>query len=278
MSTARPFDHENQDLRRDPAVNARELRIVGMSRSGNHAIINWILQQADGRTCFLNCCEPKTHPFRSARPAADGKCVEASEPSFDLAAEREGRFSAKDWLLYSYEDCFLGMVNHPLFERYHDEWVGASAHRRDVLILRDPFNLFASRIAHAGMTRETSTHKRIWLQHAREFLGLRHYLPKTRLAVSYNRWTVDRAYRRSIAEALGLRFTDRGYSTVAATAGGSTFDGMRYDGRAAQMKVLERWKRFAGDRLYRSLFDEEMIGLSREIFGDVTEGDERLSA
>jgi hypothetical protein len=29
--------------------------MVAMSRSGSHAIINWILAQAPGRTCFLNC-------------------------------------------------------------------------------------------------------------------------------------------------------------------------------------------------------------------------------
>jgi hypothetical protein len=33
-----------------------------------------------------------------------------------------------------------------LFEQHHDQWVGASWQRYDVLILRDPFNLFASRL------------------------------------------------------------------------------------------------------------------------------------
>jgi hypothetical protein len=50
--------------------NRNEWRAVGMSRSGNHAIIQWLLAQAKGRTCFLNCTEPKNNPF--ARPRCLG--------------------------------------------------------------------------------------------------------------------------------------------------------------------------------------------------------------
>lgn len=254
------------------AVNRCELRVVGMSRSGNHAIINWMLQQAPGRYCFLNCCEPKTNPFHSARPTASGEVVEVNYQPFDLAAERAGCFSPKEWLVHSYEDCFLGMVHHRVFEQHHDEWVGASARRRDVLILRDPFNLFASRLQRSQGSITHGTNKRIWLQHAREFLGRRRYLPKNRLAISYNRWVVDCGYRRSIAEALGLRFTDAGFETVVATAGGSSFDGLRYNGRASQMKVFERWKSHADEPRYRSLFNEEIVALSHEIFGSIAGG------
>jgi hypothetical protein len=51
-------------------LNRVEIRVIGMSRSGNHAIIDWVLSQARGRMCFLNCAEPGTNPFRSARPVS----------------------------------------------------------------------------------------------------------------------------------------------------------------------------------------------------------------
>jgi hypothetical protein len=35
------------------------------------------------------------------------------------------------------------------------------------------------------------------------------------------------------------------------------------------MKTLERWKHFAGDRTYVSLFDDDVHTLSRRIFGDI---------
>src|SRR5690554_3224295 len=81
-------------------TNRNELRVMGMSRSGNHAIINWILSQAKGRTCFLNCAEGKTNPFTSARPLHTGLAYDANYPEFDWEQERAGLLSQKDLLVH----------------------------------------------------------------------------------------------------------------------------------------------------------------------------------
>lgn len=175
-------------------INGNEFRVIGMSRSGNHAIINWIIQQVKGRYCFLNCVEPKTNPFCTSRPLSHDITYLTNYDEFDLTAEQEGLFSVKDYLIYSYEDCFLGMVCGDEFEERHDEFVGCSRRRIDILILRDPFNLFA---------------------------------------------------------------------------------GMRFDGRAGEMRVLERWRYFADQLSFQVIFDPEMVGLSNEIFGHLS-GTERL--
>jgi hypothetical protein len=255
-------------------VNQRELRIVGMSRSGNHAIINWIMQQATGGVCFLNCVEPKTNPFRTARPMADGKRMRTRGIRTSLTKEARGDFAPKDWLLYSHEDCFLGMVVHEDFERNHDRYVGRSAHRTDVLILRDPFNLFASRLKAQYSEVTPTTAVRIWKQHAREFSGCRRYLTAGRVAISFNSWVVDREYRRHIADRLGLDFTDAGVDDVAETGGGSSFDGVDYDGRASQMKVLHRWEHCRDSEEYLQLLDTQVVELSRQIFGTIPGADE----
>lgn len=250
-----------------------------MSRSGGHAIIHWMLAQAEGRTCFANCAQPWQSPFRSARPMADGRAVRASYPDFNLEDEQNGRFSRKDWLLYSYEDCFLGTVASRTFEEHREELVGASDRRVDVLILRDPFNLFASRLAWERWMRrrgETGTRlvprntaRRIWKQHARELLGERRHLGPERVFIRYGAWVVDRDYRRQIARRLGLRFTDAGLGRVPAVAGGSSFDGRLFDRRARRMKVLDRWRRFQDDPEYLEVFDEPMIELSTRVFGEI---------
>src|SRR4051794_21427526 len=129
-------------------TNATEIRVVGMSRSGNHAIINWILDQCRGRSCFLNCAEPGFNPFASARPLTpEAPGHRASFEGFEIEAERRGRFSRKDLLIHSYEDTFLGPFAKAATEERHHRWVGSSARRIDLLILRDPRNLFASRLA-----------------------------------------------------------------------------------------------------------------------------------
>ena len=238
-----------------------------MSRSGNHAIIQWLLAQAEGRVCFLNCAEPKNNPFCWARPLGTGLPYVANDPSFHWEEERAGVFSPKDYLLHSYEDCFLGMFRRGPWEKQHDAWVGPSASRCDILILRDPFNLFASRLK-CGIGRiPPQTVARMWKQHARQFLGVQQYLPNPTVVISYNRWFSRKSYRRQIAEQLGLRFSDRGFHKVSDTAGGSSFDGLRFRHRAVRMKVLERWKTMADDNAYRSLFDDEIVTLSQAAFG-----------
>lgn len=250
-------------------TNRIELRIVGMSRSGNHAIINWITRQISGRYCFLNCAEPKTNPFLTARPIVDDVTYDANYDEFDLAAEQRGDFTQKDYLIHSYEDCFLGMVAGDHFEEYHDAYVGPSSRRIDMLILRDPFNLFASRrrSSYAEVTERTAA--RIWKQHAREMIGSASYLNQERLLVSYNSWATDKAYRAKLARQLDLGFTDAGAEEVSPAGDGSSFDGCRYDGQASQMQVMDRWRHYADDVSFRRLFDDQVVEFSREVFDPV---------
>lgn len=241
------------------------MRVLGLSRSGNHAIIRWLLQQATGRTCFLNCAEGKTNPFLSARPLASGLAYETNDPHFDWDQERRGQWSQKDLLIYSYEDSFLGYVCHPLFEQNRERWIGRSRQHLDILILRDPFNLFASRRRAGFSAVSPATAVRIWKQHAREALGCGRYLGRSAVWLYYNRWATDRTYRQQIAARLGLSFSDKGIARVPKTAGGSSFDGMRYDGAAGRMKVLERWKVYQHDPAYLRLFDPQLVDLAWQL-------------
>lgn len=250
-------------------MNQSEYRVIGMSRSGNHAIINWILSQVRGRSCFINCAEPRSNPFSTARPLDCGRSIIANFPHFNLSEELVGNFSAKDLLVYSHEDCFLGTVATGLFEDNHDAFVGPSKSRKDVLILRDPFNLFASRLRGQFGSVSAMTAVRIWKQHAREFLGTRRYLKQPRVLINYNRWATERNYRQRIAGELELHFSDDSLQNVPAVGNGSSFDGRHYDGRATHMRTLERWKHFMDSEAYAAMFDHEIHVLSRRIFDDV---------
>lgn len=252
----------------DP-VNRLEVRLVGMSRSGNHALVNWMLAQASGRACFLNCAEPGTNPFVSARALDNGAVYRANYPDFDIERERQGHFTSKDLLIYSHEDCFLGYLRKADDPHQLDAWLGPSRRRVDVLLLRDPCNLFASRLKTGTSGSGHGTALRIWKQHAREFLGLRRMLRPDRLAVSYNRWIGDRSYRRDLAEALGLTFSDAGRQDVPPVGAGSSFDGRLYHGRAADMEVTERWRWLEHSSRLTELFDSETLDLGERIFGRV---------
>lgn len=259
-------------------INKEEFKFIGLSRSGNHAIINWIIEQINGSYCFLNCTEPKYNPFTSARPLNDeGITYTSNIPDFNLEQEQSGNFSKKDYLLYSHEDCFLGSVNHRLFQQNKQEWIGETENSKNILILRDPFNLFASRIK-ANLLLGHHTHgarpisfkilKKIYKQHAKEFLGKKNNL-KNKVPINYNHWVQNEEYRKSIAEELKIPFSDKGFEQVSNVAGGSSFDGVELSGNANRMKLHDRWKNYEHDESYWELFDDELVDLASEIFGDI---------
>lgn len=256
-----------------------EFRILGLSRSGNHAVVNWLISQLEGKYVFLNCTEPKHNPFLTCRPLSpDGPSYRTNLSDFDLGEEQRGNMSRKDVLIYNHEDSFLGALNSAAQKADRRRWVGNSSIQKDILILRDPFNLFASRMK-AGLIRGHYTHhgakpisihtlRRIYKQHAREFLGEKKNL-KNKVLVNFNSWSSDREYRRQLAHQLAIPFNDTGFSEVPAVAGGSSFDGTTFAGRAHKMKLQDRWRAFEDDEKYWNLFDREIFDLAEKIFGTI---------
>ncbi len=261
-------------------VNDNELGVVGLQRCGQHAVIHWVLAQARGRRLFLNDVRPLDNPFTSF--SAREYEARGYWGRFDLRAEQAGRFTRKTWLVYNYEDEHPRRPFTAAFESRRTDWLGPSARRLGLLVLRDPFNFFASRLrwgrsSSAGWSKRPlkSEHARaelvaLWKAHAREYLGDTRELPHERVLVSYNRWVTERAYRRELAEHLGLTFSDRGRTHVPDYGPGSSFDGRRYHWRAQRMQVLERFRHFLDDPFYRAIFDDvELLELSRRAFGEL---------
>lgn len=245
----------------------RLVRVVGLSRSGNHAVIDWVLRQLSGRWCFLNCVEPRADPVVTARPLHDGRRAIAA--GVDLEAGPDGR-RPTDWILFSQEDTFLGPALGPEATRIQEQALGRPRESLDVLILRDPFNLMASRRKMGCSAVNERTAMRIWKQHARAALtgrGPGHGPP---LAISYGGWVRDPGYRRTISGRLGIPHSEEGLERVAGCGGGSSFDGMAYDGRAREMAVFDRWRHFAEDRSFRALFDAETLDLCERLHPDAT--------
>jgi hypothetical protein len=264
-------------LRAAPETNALEICVVAPKRSGHHAIVEWILRHLDGNGCFFNNCKAEPSPYTNL--------AGARTKGIDLEHERPGNYSPKAYLVHSYENRSLAKVFSPdRLERW-DDLVGTSQRRVHLMVLRDPFNNFASlvrwgRDGEDGPSPETL---RVWVErwktYAREYLGMTDFMPPEKIGFSYNAWFTEQHERRKLADTLGLDFSDEGIDEVTAwgASRGSSFDGLSYDGRAREMGVLERFRSYEDDAFYRSLFDPEIIDLSERIFGEVP-GTERIVA
>lgn len=224
-------------------LRAKEMILVfGIRRSGNHLISDWLIHQyLDPRFqamnvqldffYFLDDCETKCGFYNCALFGIEEHPVSA----IDIAYSKHAQAINK------------------------------------VVILRDPYNLFASRIKHYHLFDAPSFNGSFatynWIDYANYFLDP----PDNVAAVSYNQFIADRDYREQVVKKLGADFNSENdfkymNKVDGSISGGSSFDGKRYDGAGAKMKITQRWECYKDNPSYRNLFTDEIKELSEKIF------------
>jgi len=247
------------------------LRVVGLRRSGLHAILNWLAGLHKGRICFVNDINHQTRIL----PNHQCEVLPAINGDTHIPV---GLDQSKELLLMGYEDEQLvdlnGIPNTDLY--------GGSTKTRDILVLRDPFNTFASRL---HLMRQqpnnpfindfllpddhgSSQLARRWIYLAHEYLGRTQHLSNL-LTINFNRWVMDASYRQQICDALHVPFRDDHRNRVPEYGFGSSFDQTGFDQHASSMKLSHRWEVYRGDSEFKNLFKyREIFELSELIFGD----------
>ena len=150
---------------------------------------------------------------------------------------------------------------------WREKWRSGSSGRR--LIAEDDYEeeLLRARDGRVFVYRDVRKTARLWKLYAREVLGETQRYSGV-MFVSYNRWFKDHDYRAELADQFGLPGWDKGLDRVPTWGAGSSFDNMGHDGKATNMKVLDRWKNVIDDEIYRAVTrDQEMHDLSRRLFG-----------
>ncbi len=232
--------------------------MLGMRRSGNHAIMNWILLQLKGSKVVLDNMQehqPLATPNKRLKPGF-----------------------GKVNLLVSHEDREL----NDFFLTYNEEQFGKAKNKFSLLILRDPYNWLASwyawqdelgiRFRNDKAFRDHTIN--LWKDYARLYLKWQTEESKgsrqeIRISINYNQWVKSMEYRKALAQTLLINFTDKGRNKMSINGHGSSFDGMAFNGRASELNVLERWKQFESDPEFRALFDDEIKNLAQQIFPEV---------
>ncbi len=261
-------------------INQKEICIVGMRRSGNHAVLNWIRAQQLGEVCLLNNVAAGTNPYRYKSDNLLRYHPEHHHQAEIYRQQANGDLTKRDCLIYSYEDWSLEQITAPRFERDRELYLGKSAKQFDLLVLRDPFNLFASRLKQNFVATKSKKLPMVemWLEHAKEFVNESRYLKRRRICVNYNRWFADVDYRRELAAQLEIPFSDAGIEIISAFGGGSSFDGTgdEVEGQARALDVTNRWRKFTDDPAFQQMFESEAVWhYSTQIFGELP-GTDRL--
>lgn len=245
------------------------LIIVSMRRSGQHAVLHFLYRTFPPPKAFFNNRKAHRETFSSNK-----KDISEGDVSGDL-----------ELFMVNYEDHLVTEeISSPRrLIQDHDVHVGRALDTRYMLCLRDPFNLFSSRLNHGDQRRirkqileQPERAIALWKNHAYELTGRTKILPNL-ITVKFNEWLVSEDYRRELALRAGRAYQPEDWNLVTREGGGSTFDKRRIE-QADRMKLLERWKESRHEPAYRRLFeDRELVDLSHEIFGHIPGTDELYS-
>jgi hypothetical protein len=254
-------------------INDNEIHLLGINRSGIHAITYWIMGHFNPEPMKLR---------RVSNFDTNFKWTEYHNMSPKMvSAEKSGDIQHKACLFFTHEDQHLkgfGKNLRRMKDRNKSKVGTEFCHGRSekvqvVYVLRDPLNHFASimqkHLIKDKKGKELPPQKRIvslWVEFAREAIGETKHLPSSAVLINYNRWFTDQDYRMNLSSKLGLQFTDVWLNKVSQHGKGSSFDKRSYDGRAQEMDVLERWRKFSSDKVFLSLFNPEIRRLSRQLF------------
>jgi hypothetical protein len=230
-----------------------------LKRSGNHAIIGWLTSH--DRSIFFNNIIP-------IAPILKGEKEFPPTEDFSTWLERKFRNRVHQFIVLRRKPSIIvNLENHDI---EIDPFSNIPLPVTNILILRDPFNMFSSRIRKASLVDNPAYPDRngpamqrvvnLWKIHAKEFLGETNFLDN-KVCIYFDKWYSDSKYRQEICCKLNLKFTDAGFTMVSKTGGGSSFEGTKFDGNSSRMDVLNRKKNLSviESSLLESLFkDEEM--------------------
>jgi len=218
--------------------------VIGTSRSGHHAIINWLCLQV-GNITHLNGCFER-----------DGVFVPENKIT------PYGKMPNKN-ILYSLEN-----FDPVTFNKYKNMKVFKESSHKIIIVVRDAYNWIASHMKKWGSENHLYTRLVIWKHQVEECLYRKNISDIT--DINFNLWTLSKDYRMSISKKLGFLFTDAGFNTIPKFGSGSSFSNFKHDGKAQNLDVLNRHRFFKDDRLYKSLFFKNtyLTELTTKYFGE----------
>ena len=208
-------------------MNNNSIKVLSLSRSGQHAFCNWLCLQI-GECKFFN---------------------------YDGHVNADGSVSPN----VTYTTPYTGQHNNYNSITLNENFISTIDADFTIILLRDPFNWIASLCT---SVRRSAAQMETWATHYKALIDMANR-SEADLLVKYNDWFVSEEYRQMICNHLGLAFTDKGINQVPATGDGSSFDYQEYDGRAQEMKVLKRWRNVVDgkspnitDTEYKKIFND----------------------
>lgn len=223
-----------------------------MRRSGHHAVINWILLNFQSYVHYNNCFSKENELYTES----ERNIVKLGSFPYEIKI-----LSFEDRPVFAHESHFWGSFESILAAGS----VGRLYRKKNILVLRDAYNTFASRLKKGIKIKKYDLD--LWKIYAKEFLGETNFLGSDCIKISFNNWFSKKQYREDLALKFNRPNADKGLLDVPSFGDGSSFDGLDYNKNGQKMNVLKRWKSFYKNKDYENVItDKEIKELNKKIF------------
>ena len=236
------------------------LVLLGVRRSGNHAIIGWIYGMLEGQYVHFN----------------DLKMVNLDRQKYDQHLtdeniDRQNRPFFKDHhfaQFNAHENLLLSLENRQVKPTAEKLVAFKDVNPKIVVIMRHPFNMIASvyqfmktnrRLGNQGIRKSMVEYRELWKDHAREITNQTNYFADNGLEyvfVLFDRWHVDKQYRQELAQKMGLKYNERNKDKIIRYGNSSFNQGQR---NAQKLDVLNRYQLFEDDQLFQELINDDEL-------------------
>jgi hypothetical protein len=254
------------DVPHGRACRSRLLTTFALQRSGQHLVIDWICRGLVEALHVNNCRFAREGLSLVLRPLMGRRVVYTASGIHDsgVLGRRAYRKSLPPTtpsnLIYSLENQSLAQHDVKRLLAKFDPYI--------VVILRDPANWLASSLRHGLHSKETLRGNIGILKEHLRFAGELATSANARaIAINFNRFTDDEAYRRTLADRIGLTSFDRAEQALHHTpdfGGGSSFKNVRGQSR----DVSDRYLEYREDGFFQGALDDpELVMLAGAFFG-----------
>jgi hypothetical protein len=230
-------------------MNNTLITLFGIRRSGIHLVANFLASQFDEPVHILN-----------------NQSIEQF-----IAAEQsgvDGKLEPVNARVVIFEEHPITALEAAEDHDFFPSLLGQYKNVHQVVLLRDPYNLFASRLKHYPeclSVEETwiksSYITQQWLSYAERFQN-----PDGIIPLSYNKLISSKDDRKRIFKAIGGdKYTDEALSKIDPNGGGSSFTGQNETITPAQ--TGNRYRHYWDIKCFRDMFTPDYVTKAKEIFG-----------
>jgi hypothetical protein len=244
------------------------ITVNGLSRSGNHAIIRWLVGQYEDSGFQVFFHNNVIRNFMEYLNLRGGGAIEGFPTPNPKFHEILMHLTADDRKVFivSFEDLII------------DERLGEITKFADhnIVIVRDPLNLFASRIEglppprgrqgarNAPDNQEKEIEK--YMSQYAEFSNKTSHL-FNKICINYNSWVLEKEYRKSLAKKINANFTDKRYEQRACSSFGGKGASMRLPSDNPE-DFVSRYKHYLNEPLFNKIKNnKELLSIAEKTFG-----------